>query len=430
MKKILVISWFFPPVNSSEGLVTYKLLNNSEYKYDVYTQNNNNLWSYKQSDDIIVNKNINRIYSDATTLEKFKESALEYFAKNCENYDIVMTRSMPETCHEIGLGIKQIKPSVKWIASFGDPISQNPFTLKAINITNPFSLKNRYDRVFSFREIISLKRIIKSCVYKRRNRSTKKVYLLKNDILQEQIINACDYVIYNSIYQQNYMLKEYKNVEQLKEKSIILPHSFDENLYPKVKKTLKNDKIVFSYVGHLDDIRTPRLIFEAIKDLKSNFSDLAEKVEFNFYGNLSDNDKLYLLNNYLLDVVHIKKNVTYLESLKVMQESDWLLHIDANLSKIISENIFFAAKIADYLGTGNKIFALTMLEGISAEILRKNNALVVTYSKENIKNYLYLIIYKNYTVNMSKNAKQEYNAKNVAKKFDDEVKKIMKNGGF
>ena len=26
-KKILVITWFYPPVNSSEGLVTYKLLN-------------------------------------------------------------------------------------------------------------------------------------------------------------------------------------------------------------------------------------------------------------------------------------------------------------------------------------------------------------------------------------------------------------------
>ena len=46
MKRILVISWFFPPVNSSEGLVTYKLLNNSKFTYDVYTQNSNDNWSY------------------------------------------------------------------------------------------------------------------------------------------------------------------------------------------------------------------------------------------------------------------------------------------------------------------------------------------------------------------------------------------------
>lgn len=424
MKKILVVSWFFPPVNSSEGLVTYKLLNNSKYDYDVYTQNNNNLWSYKQSDDLIVNKNINRIYSDATTLKEFKEKALEYFANNYENYDIVMTRSMPEECHEIGLAIKQIKPDVKWIASFGDPISQNPFTLKSLNFSNPYSLKSRYDRPFSFKEIFSLKRILKSFIYNRRNKSIKKQYLLKNDDLQKQIINLCDYVIYNSDYQQDYMLKNYKNNVSLKEKSLILPHSYDEKLYPKVKKNVKNEKIVFSYVGHLDDIRTPRLIFESIKELKEDFEDLPQKVEFDFYGNLSDNDKLYLLNNDLLDVVHIKKNVTYLESLKVMQESDWLIHVDANLADIIPENIFFAAKIADYLGTGNKIFALTMLEGISAEILRKNNALVVTYSKENVKNYLYLILYKNYNFSMSKDARQEYNVKNVAQKFDEFIEKI------
>ena len=46
MKKILVITWFYPPVNSSEGLVTYKLLNNSKYEYDVFTQKNSASWSY------------------------------------------------------------------------------------------------------------------------------------------------------------------------------------------------------------------------------------------------------------------------------------------------------------------------------------------------------------------------------------------------
>ena len=41
MKKILVISWFYPPINSSEGLVTYKLLRNSKLQYDVCMQESN-----------------------------------------------------------------------------------------------------------------------------------------------------------------------------------------------------------------------------------------------------------------------------------------------------------------------------------------------------------------------------------------------------
>ena len=52
MKKILVITWFYPPVNSSEGLVTYKLLNNSRYEYDVFTQKNSASWSYGNNDNL------------------------------------------------------------------------------------------------------------------------------------------------------------------------------------------------------------------------------------------------------------------------------------------------------------------------------------------------------------------------------------------
>ena len=48
MKKMrgLVISWFYPPTNSSEGLVTYKLLKNSSFNYDVVTH------EFQESDDI------------------------------------------------------------------------------------------------------------------------------------------------------------------------------------------------------------------------------------------------------------------------------------------------------------------------------------------------------------------------------------------
>ena len=49
MKKILVISWFYPPVNSSEGLVTYKLLRKSKNQFDVFTQKKIDLWSYSNA---------------------------------------------------------------------------------------------------------------------------------------------------------------------------------------------------------------------------------------------------------------------------------------------------------------------------------------------------------------------------------------------
>ena len=87
MKRILVISWFFPPINSSEGLVTYKLLNNSKLKYDVYTQKNNNLWSYINTEELKINKNINPIYSNSITLEEYVEN--QAFVSNVKSSLIV-----------------------------------------------------------------------------------------------------------------------------------------------------------------------------------------------------------------------------------------------------------------------------------------------------------------------------------------------------
>ena len=107
MKKILVISWFYPPINSSEGLVTFKLINNSKYQYDVFTQSNNQGWTYGKNVEYKNNKNVNTIFSESTNIEEWVEDAYQYFVKNQEKYDCVMTRVMPQECHLVGLKIKK-----------------------------------------------------------------------------------------------------------------------------------------------------------------------------------------------------------------------------------------------------------------------------------------------------------------------------------
>lgn len=420
MKRILVVSWFFPPINSSEGLVTYKLLNNSKYSYDVYTQNSNDSWSYGKNDYLPLNNNINCIFSSAENLNDFVEKALEYYNNNMDKYDIVMTRSMPEESHIIGLKIKQLNPNIKWIASFGDPIGNNPFVLRAVKSQNPYTLQATLRNGFSFKRILSLKRIIKNHIFKTRNKKEYDAYIGSKNALEFEIVKKCDYIICNSKKQLEYIAK---NNRSSKDKFIVIPHSFDRKLYKTVPLT-KNKKIVFTYIGHLDDIRTPELLLKAVLKLKEDQKDLSNKAEFNFYGDISDKDKLFILNNDLLDTVHINKPISYLESLQTMQKSDWLFHIDANLFDIIDNNIFFAAKLADYLGAGSKIFGITMLDGASAEILRKTNALTATYSCEEIYNWLYLIIYEGYNVNMNLAESENYNSEKVVAIMDALIERI------
>lgn len=415
MKKILVISWFYPPINSSEGLVTYKLLKNSHLQYDICMQESNDSWSYGKNEKLPECSNVRKIPVAGDTLEKWKEQVIVYFSKHISEYDVVMTRSMPPESHMIGLKIKEMKPEITWIASFGDPIANNPFVLKNMKTISPYSLKNRYIRRMSLREMASPKRMLKDMVWKQRTKKEQEPFRKEQD-LEENIITKCDYIILNNKYQREYMLGKYDNA--VKKKAIVLPHSFDRSLYDDIVEERTNSKIRMVYIGHLDDIRTPHLLFKALLQLKKVKPDLSEHLEILFYGNMSAKEKVYLIDNELLDVVQIKRPVDYRTSLAIMKESDWLIHIDANLHGVVNENIFFAAKLADYIGAGKPIFGITMFDGAGADIIREINGVNASYTVDEIKNYLYLITYEGYTTAVNHENADKYNAVNVAAEFD------------
>lgn len=409
MNRILVITWFYPPVNSSEGIVTYKLLNNSVYKYDVFTQKNSASWSYGNEDYLKNDDNINCIYAKSDNLKDWKKEAVEYFKNNKDKYDIVMTRSMPPESHEIGLKIKKIKPSIKLISSFGDPIDNNPYSIIA-SFNNPYRINKNDSLIRAFNPL----RITKSFLFKLKNKIKK--YILDNSI-EKKTIKCADLLIFNSNEQMEYMLKDRNK------NSIVLPHSYDERLFPnKVKK--ENKKIVMSYIGHLDNIRTPKLLLEAINELRRENPDLKDRLSIEFYGNMSKEDKSFIFDNKLNDIVNYKKQISYLESLKEMKKADYLLHIDANLGMVIDKNIFFAAKLADYIGSRTPIIGITMLDGVSANILRNVGALVLTYSVSDIKNYIRKIVYEDYSFELYDKECRKYSATYVAEQFDKKIKEI------
>lgn len=418
MKKILVISWFYPPINSSEGLVTYKLLRNSKFRYDVCMQESNASWSYGKNEKLPESENVTRIPVKADNLEVWKNAVIAYFREHRDEYDIVMTRSMPPESHMLGLKIKEIKPEITWIASFGDPIANNPFVLKDMVTKSPYSYAFH---IMGVRGLVSPKRILKNMLWKKRTYDGLASFRQEQQ-LEKDILKISDYVIFNNPYQEEYMLHGY--TEEVKNKAIVLPHSYDSTLYPLTGTNNKCDKIQMVYIGHLNDIRTPHLLFEAVCQLKMAYPDLAEKLEMRFYGNMSDKEKVYLLDNELLDVVKIMKPVNYQTSLEIMQHSDWLIHIDANLSGIVDNNIFFAAKLADYIGAGKPIFAITMFDGAGADVVRDVNGVIVSYTVDEIRNYLYLIVYKHYMLPcLDKSGKEKYNSVNVAKCFDEFIEK-------
>ena len=423
MKKAFVISWYFPPVNSSEGLVTFKLLKNSNGKYDVFTQKSNLTWTYGDGEKKLVSDNINPIFAKASNIEEWIKEGVEYFKSHSSEYQYIMSRSMAPESHVMALQIKKEFPNIKWIASFGDPICNNPYNLFYAE-SSPFSVRNKFESgEVGYRELLNTKRIIKNKWWKYRH----KKYLKRTDNekdkvkLESDVIKKADVVILNNEYQLKHMMKTNSS---LKDKAVILYHTYDKDYYGE-KKHKKDDKIHFAFIGHLDEARSAKPFFEALKRLKEKDSKLKDKIVVSFYGNMSNKDKLFLVNNYLLDIVSIEKPVNYLESLNIMKNSDWLINIDANLGLFINENIFCPAKVMDYLGSDSNIISITMLDGASADILRQAGEVVSSHSEDEIYLYLTQIIDGKIKLNKSTKYIEQFDAKNVAKKYDELIKKMF-----
>ena len=422
MKRILVFSWFYPPINSSEGLVTFKLLGSSRFAYDVFTQKSVDTWSYGASMGFPDRGNVRAIYARSTTLADWEREAFRYFAAHRDEYDLIMTRSMPPEVHAVGLRIKKRYPGVGWIASFGDPIKSNPFYHLGYDLFPPFSMGNLRNRRKGLRFRFSLRRIARDCLWRLRCPGTVRTRrrLIR---IEDGTIARADRLVFNDRSELRLMAR----TKAARAKSVLIRHSYDASLFPGLPSALPRDKQRFVFVGQLNFIRKAEPLLRGIRELRDSVEDLAERAEFVFYGDMPESDMAYIVRNGLTELVRYEKPVSYRESLRLMREADWVVHIDADTSAVTEENVFFAGKLADYFGAGTRILAVTMQRGDAVDALRRAGALVLSYSASEIKEYLYLILYQGWQARMDRAYTGRYDARTVAGEFDREVITAMEN---
>ncbi len=421
--KGFVISWFYPPINSSEGLVTFKLLNKSTIQHDVFTQKDNDLWSYNTSEKSLTNPSITTIFGDSSSLDNWARSCVEYFDKHHKEYDFIMSRAMPPESHVAAIAIKKKYPHIRWIASFGDPIYNSPYSKLAAPVFDPGPNEAS---LLSPRYIASsAKKILKKQLWLHQTRGDRRDESERQS-LEREVFELADTIIFNNPYQKDFMLEQHKSDDRHPE-TIVLPHTYEEALYPKAKSQ-KHDKLVLSHIGHLDRIRTPINVLKALERIKSNRPELYFKIELNFYGTLDDLSKIYIVDHGLYDAAHMHKPVTYLESLSIMQQSDWCLLVDANISTQVDKNIYFAAKLADYLGSKTPILAISMVEGASADIIRSTGNILASHSVDEIYMTLIMILEGSIAAKPNDSIRKEYSATAAAKRYDTAITNLVTTG--
>lgn len=408
--KIFVVSWFYPPVTTSEALVTYKLFANSKNEYYVCSALSNN-WSYK-SETKLESKNIHQIPFDVDNFDDFEKLCLEKYEELSKKikFDAIMTRSMPPESQNVGLKIKEIDRDIPWIVSLADPIGNNPYeTIYPFMYNKHRIIRNLYMEFPQF--------AVNNLTKLSRNKFTRN--LAKLNKLQEKVINKADAVIVPTKEQGEYI---FHNEKKFKKKCLVVPHSYDLSLYPKVQKK-KNDKFTFAFIGHTDKLRSIKSFIEGLRLIKEINPEVLNNIKLRLIGNIPKEIENMIYVYFLQDVVSVEGSVNYFESLKIMQEADCLIHVDAAFDNLPNGSIFFAAKIVDYLGARRPILGLTNPKCPAGRIITATGG--ICCEKEELDVAKAIIKIYNNGLTLNEEEAEKYNCKNVAKLYDKELERII-----
>lgn len=411
--RIFVASWFYVPVTTSEALVTYKLLANSKHEYVVCSAKSNK-WSYNK-DSELTGDNIQQHIINTDNFDEFVDETVKLYFElsKTQKFDAIMTRSLPPESQYVGFKIKEIDKDVKWIASLADPIGNNPYE------TYVYFLQHH--RKFVRQAYFHAPHFFLEKVCKVLGKLGKPTFKLMYDLnkLEQDVVKAADVIITPNEAQAKFIMYE---DEIRNQKSLVVPHSYDRRFYPEASDK-KNDKFTFTFIGHSDNLRSVEPFVRAVYMLKEINPEVYNNIKVRLIGNIPSKIKDMVYVYFLQDVISIEGSVDYFESLKIMQESDCLLHVDAWFNHLENGSIFFAAKIADYLGTGHKILGVTDPKCPAGQIITTCGGECCLMSPYDVAKNMVKLYYNRGEMIPEEAAR--YDARAVAENYDEELERRL-----
>ena len=296
----------------------------------------------------------------------------KYLTEN--HFDAFVTTGPPHSMHLIGLALKNEFPNLKWIADFRDPWTEISY-YKHLKLTKSSDKKHRS--------------------------------------LEKKVFENADVTLATS----------YSDAENFRKKganSVCITNGFEVLSEDKNKVDIKSDKFTLSYVGVLEQLRNPEILWKTLNEILSENEDFATHFKLKFVGRVDDKILNELENSALKNSI---LNIGYLPHEKsVLEMKNSSLLLITNFPQESSKGII-PGKIFEYLSTGNQILSFGPKDADVAMILEKTNAgkHFGYEEKENVKNYI-LSIYKNWKSGklQSENANiEEFSRKNLTKKLSE-----------
>ena len=372
--RVFVASFFFPPTTTSASIGLFKLLSNSKNDYEVCAARSD--WCSYGTNAELTSENTTVFSIETDDKSEWVEFAVAKFREEYpkKHYDCFLTRSMPPESVIVGERIHAEFPDVPWIAYFGDPISRIPRMMNPFVENNPElspedkklirtrlkepgfceDLKGKFDE--NIDSLCECKRIEMSALF------GTSMLMTPTGEQAEFILCGMTKVPYR-----------------------VIPHTFDPKLFEAAPAPNCPDskKATLVYIGSTNSHRPMKPLISALNVLQKRNPALLDRLSVRLIGTFSDNPQSLVYNYQLHRVVSFEEPVDYLDSLRIMQEADWLVHIDGRSSvfKAWDGAIYMAGKLGDYLGTNKPILALTGLNTPASRIVQQAGGRVVSQSE-------------------------------------------------
>ena len=291
---------------------------NKKFKAGQFDVGNNQSWKSKLS--IWVRGNF--FIPDARVF--WVKPSVKYLKKYVKenHFEAFVTTGPPHSMHLIGLELKKEFPNLKWIADFRDPWTEISY-YKHLKLTKSSDQKHRK--------------------------------------LEAQVFKNADITLATS----------YSDAENFRKKganAFCITNGFDGN---EVKVKVENEKFTLSYIGVLEQLRNPEILWQVLNELIDENADFKTHFELKFVGRIDEKILDKIENSYLKSSVNNIGYVSHSVANEMMENSDLLLL--TNFPEETSKGII-PGKIFEYLATGKSILSFGPKESDVKKILAETNA--------------------------------------------------------
>ena len=254
-----------------------------------------------------------------------------------EDIHHIITTGPPHSMHLIGLGLKKAMPNLKWIADFRDPWSE-------LDLLNEFQLNNS-----------SMK---------------------KHKDLEREVLQTADVTLTVS----ETWVKDLKRLGGNRVE--LITNGYDADDFELKPKT--NDKFIIGHYGLLNHLRNPKNLWKSLNSLCDENTEFNNKLEIHLSGNI-DGEVLAEIESYSCLKAKVKQ-LGYLSHAQVLEQynqADVLLLLLFNSKSGIGN---YPGKIFEYFAAQKPILAFGPISSDAERLIKNTNTgKYFSYDDTNLK---------------------------------------------